>query len=470
MRRLEAIRTLYEKQCERFRSNCWIEWVYRVAAGIGAGEPITDRMLGSDPLRVVAIVAQLRAWGIDIQIENEATQRKGESEHEKHIIESVEKVVQAELQRQVDLRGDVAKVVTHLPNNVLALSDGKTFHQAINQYRAFLEDTGRRDEKGNLVARVRKCCDRLRYLTEHHSDLPLWKLNLPQLEALAAYWRNRPATRKADRCSKSHAQDMIKELWRFLRWLDNHPDYHWQMPRGADGINRTPVSLPDDDSGEAFQTITKNAYTPEQLAQILRHTDAFGRALIAVCVNCAFGASEIGQWPTSKFSLNQAHPHADKLEMESSENDSWVTGKRPKTEVYGEHLLWPEVARAVAPFLDGRQVLPITAAGTPWYRKHSANPQSKFLNWWNALIESVRLTKPDFPRLPFGSLRDVLPDLLRLRYSDDVASLALQHGKISDDPLLQHYANMPFRRLFEATRELRSHFQPMLDELVKDVS
>ncbi len=77
---------------------------------------------------------------------------------------------------------------------------------------------------------------------------------------------------------------------------------------------------------------------------------------------------------------------------------------------------------------------------------------------------------PEFPRLPFGSLRDVLPDLLRLRYSDDVASLALQHGKIRDDPLLQHYANMPFRRLFEATRELRSHIQPMFDELVNEVS
>ena len=121
----------------------------------------------------------------------------------------------------------------------------------------------------------------------------------------------------------------------------------------------------------------------------------------------------------------------------------------------------------LAPFLDGRAVLPITAVNTPWYKTYSSNPQTKFTNWWNDLIESVQKSDEEFPHLPFGSLRDALPDVLRLRYSDDVASLALQHGEISDDPLLKHYANKPYKRLFEATRELRSHFQPMLDELVR---
>ena len=223
-------------------------------------------------------------------------------------------------------------------------------------------------------------------------------------------------------------------------------------------------------SDEAFQTITKETYTPDQLAIIARFTDDFGRALIGVCVNCAFGQSEIGQWPTSKFTLHNAHPHADRVEFVSTDTDSWITGKRPKTKIYGEHLLWPQVAVALAPFLDGRKVLPITGRETPWYKKHSSNPQSKCTTWWRELMDEVLKVHPDLPYLPFGSLRDLLPDLLRTRYSDDVASLALQHGKLSDDTQLKCYANYPYRRLFTATRELDGHFKPFLDTLISDVA
>ena len=86
---------------------------------------------------------------------------------------------------------------------------------------------------------------------------------------------------------------MIKELWRFLNWLDSHPDFRWKKPPGLEHIDRKPISLPKDDNGVAFQTITKETYSPDQLATILRHTDVFGKALIGVCVNCAFGQSEV---------------------------------------------------------------------------------------------------------------------------------------------------------------------------------
>lgn len=167
--------------------------------------------------------------------------------------------------------------------------------------------------------------------------------------------------------------------------------------------------------------------------------------------------------------LHKAHPHADKVGIDSTDADSWIVGNRPKTGVYGEHLLWPQVADALAPFLDGREVLPITGRQTPWFKTHSANPQAKFTNWWRDLMDQVLKVYPDLIYLPFGSLRDLLPDLLRTRYSDDVASLALQHGNLSDDTLLKHYANHPYGRLFVATRELEAHFKPFLDTLVKDV-
>jgi hypothetical protein len=77
--------------------------------------------------------------------------------------------------------------------------------------------------------------------------------------------------------------------------------------------------------------------------------------------------------------------------------------------------------------------------GKPWYRIHSKNAQSQFGNWWATLLERVRKKHTDFPKL--------LPNILRREYSDEVASLALQHGKLSGDDLLKCYANLPLSKV-----------------------
>jgi len=407
-------------------------------------------------------IDQLRAWGIVVVVTEPAAYGKGLETHSDEIQGLVQRLVADEMTKQKSMRGAVTDKVA-LPADPMAMAETATLHQAIDTYSLHLKDTGKTDDEGNLVARVNKCRDRLRYLKQAHEDLPLWKLDLTQLTSIVAHWRNRPKTRKGNRCGKLHAEDMIKELWRFLKWLDNHPNFRWKKPQGYDDIDRKPISLPQDDNGIAFQTITKETYSPEQLAKILQHTDAFGKALIGVCVNCAFGQSEVGQWSTNRILLNTPHPHAEKIGIVTTEADSWIVGPRPKTGIYGEHLLWPEVAEAVRPFFDGRDVLPVTLKGTWWYRRHSKNPQTKFGRWWTALIRRVQKNDPKFPYFPFGTLRDVLPDVLRNRYSEDVASLALQHGSLGEDQLLKCYANLPFRKLFDATTELKDHFCPMLD-------
>ena len=257
---------------------------------------------------------------------------------------------------------------------------------------------------------------------------------------------------------------MIKDRWAFLRWLDKNTQWQWHLPDRAEDLKRPPVRLPEDDTSEPFSTINKPTYTPEELAIIATHEDAFGRTLIAVCVNCAFGASEVGQWPTRLYSLHKAHPHATGIGFRSSGDDSWITGKRPKTGVYGEHLLWPEVANALVPFLDGRPVLPLSRTREPWYRTHSSNPQTSFARWRGRLVEKARKTHPDLPKYPFGGLRDTLPDVIRnvMPGGGEIASLCLHHGSTTDDDLLNLYTKLPFRRLFEATEELRSRFMPLL--------
>ena len=346
-----------------------------------------------------------------------------------------------------------------------------TFHKAMADCIAYTREHGKKDGKGNLAQSPRKNVERLEALNEHHDDIPLWRLDLEGIDRLVGYWRNRPKTKRCGRCSARYATMMIQELWRLFDWIDKQPRFRWTKPKGMEDIVRKPIQLPEDDGKHetAFHSATKQTYTPKELAVIITHADKFERALIGVCVNCAFGASEVGQWSTKNYHLFAEHPHADKLGFKSTDADSWILGKRPKTGIYGEHLLWEDVAQAVKPFLDGREVLPVTKhpKGNPWYRPHSKNAQSQFGNWWagdNGILERVRANKDyaTFPKLPFGSLRDLLPNILRREYSDEVASLCLQHGKLGDDDLLKCYANLPFKKLFEATRELRVIFEPFL--------
>jgi hypothetical protein len=72
--------------------------------------------------------------------------------------------------------------------------------------------------------------------------------------------------------------------------------------------------------------------------------------------------------------------------------------------------------------------------------------------------------------LPFGSLRDLLPNVLRREFSDEVASICLQHGQIGEDELLKCYANVPFKKLFEATRQLEPRFRPFLDSFATPIT
>ena len=70
MRRLDVIRSLYEKQCARTSIDFWNEWTRRVAMRIGAGEPITDTFLGDvdHPQHMAGCVDQLRDWGIAVTV------------------------------------------------------------------------------------------------------------------------------------------------------------------------------------------------------------------------------------------------------------------------------------------------------------------------------------------------------------------------------------------------------------------
>ena len=476
LKRLNAIRDLYDRQCAELNLKFWSGWVRGWALKLAQGVPV---LVEASPFAIstpgqaaeeLHLVRRLQSWGMPIVIVGELP-AIGHALIREQIEEEVQRAITAavaEVKRRwgPDLVEETVDQ-TAMPDDPTTAPRG-TLHETIKAYKTHLEQTGKLDGQGNLSPHARKCLEWMDMLLTHHADCQLWQLDHNKVEAMVSYWRNRPQTKRSSRCSIGFASKMIQQLYRYLRWLDQQNKYRWSMPHGVERLKRAPNPLREEDDQHqqtAFRSTTKETYTPEQLAIIAQHTDGLGRAIMGVCVNCAFGASEVGQWETSRYELFKIHPYAAAMGMQSTDADSWIVGNRPKTGNYGEHLLWGEVAKAVEPFLDGRKVLPMTANGHPWYRSYSKNAQSQFGNWWSDLIGSVRKKHPDIPELPFGSLRDLLPDVLRREYSDEVASLALQHGRLSADDLLDCYANKPFRRLFEATKELRTMFKPFLDAL-----
>jgi len=213
------------------------------------------------------------------------------------------------------------------------------------------------DAYGNLGQHVRKCLQYLDVIKEHHSDCQLWSLDHNAIASVYSYWCNRPRTKRGNQCSRRHAQLVMQEINRLLHWIDNQPQYRWTLPKGVDDLSRKPVNLPEDHKkhATAFRSVVKKTYTPEQLAVIAQQADPLGRAIIGVCVNCAWGASEVGQWRLSDYQLHAPHPHAEVLRITSDDKDSWIVGRRPKTGIYGGTSLVGRGARALKPFLDGRE-------------------------------------------------------------------------------------------------------------------
>jgi len=66
-------------------------------------------------------------------------------------------------------------------------AETRTLHEALDARGDHLEAIGNRDQDGNLVSRVRKCQARLRYLKNHHENIPLWQMTLPVIDKMAAY-------------------------------------------------------------------------------------------------------------------------------------------------------------------------------------------------------------------------------------------------------------------------------------------
>jgi len=347
----------------------------------------------------------------------------------------------------------------NLPEKLISGS----LHSAFDEYESEIRNHSLKPGSSDLTPYGRLRLERVKRFRKSHDDIPLHDLNFDACSAMIAFWRNRPVGARGA-TSRDNARHHIGELIRFFRWLDTTEKYRWEFPRGLERVDR---KVGKKDAERKLSSITKAIYSVEELAILNQHATPIERLLLYGGLNCAMGAAEIGRLVEADIRLDTRHEHAGRLHFDSTTSDSFVRFLRPKTGVFGEWLLWHETADMLRWGIArsrriGSDLLFISEKREPWYNESATNAQYKFANTWSRLLKRVRKSHPDFLVLPFGTLRDTLPDLLRHRESDDLASLCLAHGSpFHGDNLLECYGNKPFGRLHTALRGLHDHFGPV---------
>jgi len=461
-RRFAEIRELYDENCRLIKEDLWSPLALSYAEKLAKGQnrisypPLTPDGGYTDPLLEYAqMIHTVRGWfpSLEVVPANPALYAESSNLNEKLTGKKLR-----------GLEGELKELGVLPPDRSLPekLIPG-TLHEAFADYEVDVRNHSVQPGSSDLTPYGRLRLARVKRFRTAHDDIPLHDLNFDACAAMVAHWRNRPVGERGA-TSRDNARHHIGELMRFFRWLDTTEKYRWQLPRGLERVDRR---IGKKDSERKLSSITKPVYSVEELAILNQHATPIERLLLYVGLNCAMGAAELGRLVKEDILLDTEHEHAGRLHFDSTDADSFIRFLRPKTGVFGEWLLWTEAAEMLRWGLDRARrirsdVLFVSDQGQPWYNERASNAQYKFANTWNRLLDRVRKSHPDFRRLPFGTLRDTLPDLLRHRERDDLASICLAHGSpFHGDNLLECYGNKPFGRLHRALRELRDYFSPV---------
>ena len=373
-------------------------------------------------------------------------------------VEANKKLIEAQLrqlQDHLEQLGALKAASVSLPAKIVP----GTYYEALDAYeKEFCRDAVRLPN-GELRQTERKRVEKVARFKDQSNDFPLHELNKDRITELAAYWRKRPLKKNGEYCSRSHSKHHLSEFFRFLRWLDGCDKFQWTSPKGLSSISKKIARF---EREKKLTAVTKLTYSPSQLKQINSTATMLERLALYVGLNCAMGAAELGRLVEADFFLDQPHPFAKQLGIETNEADNYLRYFRPKTSVFGEFWLWAETVEMVRWGIDrakklGSKFLFCRDDGRPQFNDAAKKPDGEFANQWKRCCNRSRVK----PKLPFGSLRDTLPNYLRLTYNSEIASICLTHGTPGVDKLIDCYANRPFGQQHRAIQESRAHFAPM---------
>ena len=208
-------------------------------------------------------------------------------------------------------------------------------------YRKYVEE--KFTEQGALTAWGMTQIGIVDFLVKHLPDLPMDKLDMLGIESCLDVIRKRPlsvthSSKGQKPISLKYATNSIKQFRNFIRWLHRSSDWEWEKPRDYEVLPVRVVKTEAERRGGHAQVKT---YSVDELVTIWKYATPRVRAMMALALNCAFGAGEIATLLTDEVMLDMIHPHAEQVGLSSEEEfGSWIMRNRRKTEVYGEWRLW----------------------------------------------------------------------------------------------------------------------------------
>ena len=324
-------------------------------------------------------------------------------------------------------------------------------------------------------------------LKERHQDMPLSALNMNTIQAMVDYWRARPVVKGTNTpITVRTAQNHIKQIREFFRWLHKNSDYEWRKPEDFDDLV---VSVKSNlrEKAAKVSPVAVDTYQLDELTVLYKYATPLERLFFLLGLNCGFGQAEIATVLVKEVDLLKRHTHEMLLGFVSTEKDSFIKKIRPKTEVYGEWLLWHETVEALQWAIRRRQgqtvvtrgankgrdiplspdsLLILSEDGTPLVKQTAkGNRASRIANLWIAdLTRRIRKSKTEFRSLSFNKVRKTAGNMIRDLSDGEVAGVFLCHGEpVRSDTLIDIYTNRPFAKVFRAIRLARERLQPVFE-------
>jgi len=245
--------------------------------------------------------------------------------------------------------------------------------------------------------------------------------------------------------AKKSCTNYIGELGRFFRWLHLSSQFQWRKPEDFDLIRRMPHEL-DDDAEKEAQDVP--VWTTGQLKVLNEYATPIERIFLLLGLNCAYEADQTGGLRIGDLHLDAKVPYIRRI--------------RRKKKTRSIHVLWGQTNDGLRWALERRRhrkvegdMLLLTEKDQPYWRKtKGGNRATAIPRLWADLLKRVRVDHPDFPMLPFNSLRDTSANMVRQLVGEEVATLHLAHKHQSKDENLGRYTNPVRKRHFKAFRVL----------------
>lgn len=330
------------------------------------------------------------------------------------------------------------------PETGVALT-GQTLHQALDGYRDYI-DREYREADGTISDNGKTKLGPIKAIKSYLPDVDLALLNHQGTDELFGIFRRRPASKRyGTPMARKSCTNYIGELGRFFRWLHLTGQFDWRKPEDFDLIRRTPREL-DDDAEKEAQDIP--VWTIKQLAVLNKYATPIERIFLLLGLNCSYGADQAGRLRIGHLHLDGERPYIRRI--------------RRKKKTRSIHILWPQTVEGLRWALDRRRgqdvegdLLLLTEKDQPYWRKTKGGNRSNAIpRLWADLLRRVRVDHPEFPTLPFNSLRDTSANMVRRLAGEEIALLHLAHKHQSKDENLGRYTNPVRKKHFKALRRL----------------